>query len=118
MVDLRHEPPVFGHTMTYASTSATTLSGVLNDWEYEVPPGTLALPAVDEDPFWITSTVHVPSRKFRKVTVKPVVLEIDGTEMEGAADEVGLAAGLGLATGLGETVVDGDGVTSGAGSRT
>ena len=73
---------------------------------------------MDEDPFWITSTVHVPSRKLRKVTVNPFVLEIDGTEMKGAADEVGLAAGLGVAPGLGEAVLDGDGVTSGAGSRT
>ena len=118
MVDLRHEPPVFGHTMTYASTRATILSGVLNDWEYEVPPGTLAVPAEEGDPLCITSTVHVPRRKLWKVTVKPFVLEIDGTEMKGAADEVGLAAGLGVAPAPGEGVVDGDGVTSGAGSMT
>jgi hypothetical protein len=104
--------------MTYASTSATILSGVLNDWEYELPPGTLALPAVDEDPLWITSTVHVPRRKLRKVTVKPFVLEIEGTEMKGAADEVGLAVAPGLGEAVGDGDADGDGVTSGAGSRT
>jgi hypothetical protein len=79
---------------------------------YTLPPGTLVLVTKYDFPAWITFTVHVPKAKLRKLMVKPFVLEIDGTTMEGA----GVAGGLGdwLGAGLAEGEPGGDGVDVGS----
>jgi hypothetical protein len=84
----------------------------------------VALPARYELPFWITFTVQFPNRKLWKVTTKPFVLEIDGTEMKGSDEGLGdwLAVGLGVELGFGDAdgvgVSEGEGVTSSTGSMT
>jgi len=54
---------------------------VLNDWEYEPPAVTVAVPAGNDLPLWMTSTIHVPARNRWNPTPKPFDFEIPGTEM-------------------------------------